>query len=233
MSRPVLRAIASRGGWLVARLVEALSRTWRIDVSGNRHLQAIEAEGDGVVFCFWHGRMLELAVAHARHGVGVLVSSHPDGIMAARIIAPLGYIPIRGSRRRNPVAGFRAMLRHAESGGDLALSPDAHSDIHRVLPGAVALARRSGHVLVPVAAAARPCRRVVSWDRFEIPWPGARVRIRYGEPVRVPAGVSAAACEKISRDLERRLRALHREIEEELAGRPRRVARRPSALTPR
>jgi lysophospholipid acyltransferase (LPLAT)-like uncharacterized protein len=81
------------------------------------------------------------------------------------------------------VAGFRAMMRHAAAGGDLAITPDAHTDIHSVLPGAVALARRTGHALVPVAAAARPCRRVESWDRFEIPWPGARVKIRYGSAV--------------------------------------------------
>ena len=123
MSRPVLRRLASRSGWLVARLVGVLSRTWRVEVSGREHVQGVRAEGRGVLFCFWHGRMLELAVAHARQGVGVLVSSHPDGLMAARIIASLGYVPITGSRRRNPLAGFRAMLRHAQSGGDLALTP--------------------------------------------------------------------------------------------------------------
>ena len=233
MSRPVLRSIASRSGWLVARLLEVLSRTWRVEISGDDHLRALKADGVGVLYCFWHGRMLELATAHARRGVGVLVSSHPDGIMAARIVAPLGYAPITGSRRRNPVAGFRAMLRHAQSGGDLALTPDAHSDVHRFLPGAVALARRTGHALVPVAAAARPRRRIVSWDRFEIPWPGARVRIRYGEPLRVSPDIGPAAIDKISRQLESRLRTLHRELEEELEGRKSTVVSPKSALTPR
>lgn len=216
MSRPILRHIASRGGRLVARGIEALARTWRVDVSGREHLDAVRAEGRGAVFCFWHGRMLELAPAHARSGVGVLVSSHPDGVMAARIISPLGYVPVTGSRRRNPVGGFRAMLRHADEGGDLALTPDAHSDIHRVLPGAALLASRTGHALVPVAAAARPCRRVESWDRFEIPWPGARVLIRYGEPVRVTPGADRVARARVSRELESRLRALHEELEEAL-----------------
>lgn len=233
MSRPVLRRLASRSGWLVARLVGVLSRTWRVEVSGREHVQGVRAEGRGVLFCFWHGRMLELAVAHARQRVGVLVSSHPDGVMAARIIASLGYVPITGSRRRNPLAGFRAMLRHAESGGDLALTPDAHSDIHRVLPGAVALARLTGHALVPVAAAARPCRRVESWDRFEIPLPGSRVLIRYGEPVRVADAADAAVREDATQELESRLRALHLGLEDELAGHPRPAAHPRTATLPR
>ncbi len=232
MSRPVLRFASSRGGWLVARVLGAFSRTWRLEVSGSEHLRSLRNEGAGVLYCFWHGRMLELVVEHAWRGIGVLVSSHPDGIMAARIISQLGYVPITGSRRRSPVAGFRAMLRHADSGGDLALTPDAHSDIHRVLPGAVALARRTGHALLPVAAAAHPCRRIVSWDRFEIPWPGARVLIRYGPPVRVPGNADGTTLKNATVELESRLRVLHHDLEEELAGRRPGAARRPSVLQP-
>lgn len=210
--------MATQGGWLVARLVRVLARTWRMEISGSEYVQSLTSHGTGILYCFWHGRMLELAPAHARKGVGVLVSSHSDGVMAARIVAPLGYVPITGSSRRNPVAGFRAMIRHARAGGDLAMTPDAHSSAHRVLPGATALARRTGHALLPVAAAARPCRRIVSWDRFEIPWPRARVLIRYGEPVHVPSEADGAAALAATAILESRLRALHRELEEELAG---------------
>lgn len=230
MRHPFLRAAASRAGWAVARLVATLARTWRVEVDGSERLAEARRSG-GVLYCFWHGRMLELAAAHAGQGVGVLVSSHPDGVLAARIIEPLGYIPIRGSRRRNPIAGFRAMLRYAAAGGDLALTPDAHSDGHRVLPGAVALARLTGHALLPVAAAAAPRRRVESWDRFEIPWPGARIRIRYGPPVLVPPRGGKAAGEVARRELETSLTRLHAELERELAGRPQ-AAHRPTVPLP-
>jgi hypothetical protein len=110
------------------------------------------------------------------------------------------------------------MLRYARQGGDLAIAPDAHSDIHRVLPGAAALARRTGHALLPVAAGARPRRRVESWDRFEIPWPGARVHVLYGPPVWVAADADPESTRETSRSLERVLRALHVRIEAELDG---------------
>ncbi|HKY59463.1 MAG TPA: DUF374 domain-containing protein [Gemmatimonadota bacterium] len=217
MSRPVLRLAASRGGPLVAGMIEALARTWEMQVEGEEHL-ARARDGGGILYCFWHGRMLELAPLHAHRRIGILVSGHPDGLMAARIVGPLGYVPILGSQRRNPVAGFRAMLRHARQGGDLALAPDAHSDVHRVLPGAAALARRTGHALLPVAAGARPRRRIESWDRFEVPWPGARVHVLYGPPVWVPATADPGTTREASHALERTLRALHVRVEAKLDG---------------
>jgi hypothetical protein len=217
MRRPVLRAIASRGGPLVSLFVRLLSRTWRLEIEGLEHFEAARQAGRGVLYCFWHGRMLELAEAHAGRGVGVLVSGHADGILAERIVRPLGYVPIRGSSRHNPVTGVRAMLRHASAGGDLALTPDAHSD-GRFQPGAVALARHTGHALLPVAAAASRRRRVDSWDRFEIPWPGARVRILYGEPVLVPPDADRAQMEACRGRLETGLRELHERAERELRG---------------
>jgi hypothetical protein len=212
MRRPVLRAIASRGGPLVSLFVRLLSRTWRLEIEGLEHFEEARVAGRGVLYCFWHGRMLELAEAHAGRGVGVLVSGH-----AERIVRPLGYVPIRGSSRHNPVTGVRAMLRHASAGGDLALTPDAHSD-GRFQPGAVALARHTGHALLPVAAAASRRRRVDSWDRFEIPLPGARVRILYGEPVLVPPDADRAQMEACRRRLETGLRELHERAERELRG---------------
>ena len=44
MSRPRLRFLASNSGWLVARFVKALSSTWRVDVTGLEHLQAVRDE---------------------------------------------------------------------------------------------------------------------------------------------------------------------------------------------
>jgi hypothetical protein len=209
--------------------VRLMARTWHVEIEGVEHLEDARERASGVLYCFWHGRMLELAVAHAGRGVGVLVSGHPDGVLAERIVRPLGYVAIRGSSRRNALGGFRAMLRHASAGGDLALTPDAHSD-GRVQPGAVALAKRTGHALLPVAAAASRKRRVDSWDRFEIPLPGARVRILYGEPVLVTPDADRAAMEACRRRLEASLHELHERAERSLSGAPVEPVERPSVL---
>lgn len=207
------RFVGRRAGWTLAGFVRALAWSWDYEIDGVESLAEARVGGRGVLFCFWHGRMLELAPAHADRGIGVLVSSHPDGAAAAGIIDSLGYVPIEGSRLRSPVAGVRAMLRYAEAGGDLALAPDAHTRVNRAHPGAVALARLSGHALVPVAASARPRRLVESWDRFEIPRPRARVRVRYGPPSVVPAAATPAEQEAARRSLEETLRTMHEELE--------------------
>jgi lysophospholipid acyltransferase (LPLAT)-like uncharacterized protein len=142
-------------------------------------------------------RMLELAVAHASAASVFRIGSSdlPNGSSAADTPDPR---PAGGTP-----GGFRAMLRHASAGGDLALTPDAHTD-GRVQPGAIALARRTGHALLPVAAAADRKRRVDSWDRFEIPLPGARVLVLYGEPVIVPPRADRVEMEACRRRLEAR-----------------------------
>lgn len=226
----LFHAAARHGGGGLAALVRLLSATWRWEVAGEEHLAEARVIGRGILYCFWHGRMLELAAAHARRGIGVLVSTHPDGLAAARIVAPLGYLPIRVSRPGNPVPGVRAMLRHAAAGGDLGLAPDAHRDGHRVHAGAIAVARRSGHAIVPVAAGARPARRIASWDRFEVPWPGARVLVRYGPALVVPPDADDAAVEHARRTLESSLLVLHAQVERELEGAPRRLGERARAL---
>lgn len=223
------RWTARQAGGALARSIRALAGTWRVDLAGEEHLEHARTGGRGVLHCFWHGRMLELAALHADRGIGVLVSSHPDGMAAARIVEPLGYVPIVVSRLTSPVAGVRAMLRHADRGLDLALASDARSPVHRAHPGAVALARLTGHPLVPVAAGARPLKRIESWDRFEVPWPGARVVVRYGEAVVVPRAADAGEREAARVALERSLRALHADVEAELEGRPR-TAARPSGV---
>ena len=57
--------------------------------------------------------------------------------------------------------------------------------------GTITLARATGLPLLPVASAARWCRRVSSWDRFEIPLPGSEAAIVFGEPILVGADATA------------------------------------------
>jgi lysophospholipid acyltransferase (LPLAT)-like uncharacterized protein len=49
-------------------------------------------------------------------------------------------------------------------------------------PGAIEAVGRAGGLVLPVAASARPARRLASWDRFMVPMPFASVRVAYGEP---------------------------------------------------
>jgi lysophospholipid acyltransferase (LPLAT)-like uncharacterized protein len=59
----------------------------------------------------------------------------------------------------------------------------------------------------------------VSWDKFVIPWPFARIAIAIGAPVYVPRGLKiddADAVGPLQRQLEAELHALYRQARESL-----------------
>ena len=70
-------------------------------------------------------------------------------------------------------------------------------------PGVVVLAALTGAPVVPVGFAARPARRLASWDRFMVPLPFARAAAVFGKPFAV---AREADRETARADLERALR---------------------------
>jgi len=50
-----------------------------------------------------------------------------------------------------------------------------------------------------------------SWDRFQVPLPFARCRVRIGEVLRVPRDASEAGREVLRRQLEQTLRGITRD----------------------
>ena len=177
--------LAGRAGAGVLRLLGA---TWRIarvapDGPGAR----IAAQGR-CVFAFWHARLLPLAFTHRGRGIGVLISRHHDGELIARVVERLGFTTARGSSTRGGEAGVRDMLRLAERGHPLAITPDGPRGPAEVAKaGVVMIASRSGLPVLPVVSSASRAWRLSSWDGFRIPWPFARVVVAYGEPIHVPA----------------------------------------------
>ncbi|RYE93905.1 MAG: DUF374 domain-containing protein, partial [Oxalobacteraceae bacterium] len=101
-----------------------------------------------------------------------------------------GITPVRGSSQRGSVdKGGRAALCTLQglvrSGTPALLAVDGpRGPRRRVHLGVVALARRSGAVIVPVVAVAQ--RRWIlrrSWDRFQIPKPFSRICLAFAEPL--------------------------------------------------
>ncbi len=171
------------GAWLI----RALGATWRIEWRGQAEIEARLAGGQRYIFAFWHARMLALAFTHRDRGGAVLVSRSRDGELIARTIERLGFVTARGSSTRGGGEGALEMLEWAGEGRLLGLTPDGpRGPAERVKPGLAWLASRSGWPVVPVAAAANRAWVLGSWDRFQIPWPFARVWVAYGEPLRVP-----------------------------------------------
>jgi lysophospholipid acyltransferase (LPLAT)-like uncharacterized protein len=170
-----------------ALMVLALGATWRLVRVRVHEQEARLDRGERCIFAFWHSRLLALTFTHRRRSVAVLVSRHRDGELIARILARLGYRGARGSSTRGGEEGIRDMLRHAEEGRLLAITPDGpRGPAEHVKPGLVYLASRTGYPVLPLAAAASSTWTLSSWDRFRVPKPFARLVVVYGPTIVVP-----------------------------------------------
>lgn len=156
-----------------ALLVRLLARSWRVD------RPPWPVPGPCVV-AFLHGDQLPMVALHRGTGLVGLASRSKDGDRVAAVLVRLGYAVIRGSTSRGGLEALRAAERALREGGRPAIAVDGpRGPEGTVHPGAEALARRAGlPVVFGVVHAAG--WRARSWDRFLVPWPFARVRIRYG-----------------------------------------------------
>lgn len=200
--------------------VNGLHATVRFDVSDNERYRAAAAAGRPVIFVVWHGRLLPLAYLHRRQGIATLISRSADGEYIARIVESLGYLPVRGSSSRGGSAALRQLVRHAHAGHSLVLTPDGPRGPRQELKlGALVAAQLSGLPLVPLAAGTDRAWWIRSWDRFLVPKPFARIRVRYGEPRTVAREADAAELARQRSQLEEELNRLTREVDEDAGGR--------------
>ena len=157
--------------------------TVRIERSGQDNLSEFRKAKMPIIFVFWHGRLLPLVYAHRHQGVTALVSEHDDGEYITRILERCGFETVRGSSTRGGVGGLRGLIRSAQRGHDLALTPDGPQGPNRAMkPGALVVARLTGLPLVPVGVGGTSTWIANSWDCFMVPKPFSTVRIAYGHP---------------------------------------------------
>lgn len=175
-------------------LLRLLARTWRIRVLRGEPVEALRATRVPAAFAFWHGEMLPLLYQHRDRGVAILISSHRDGEVIARIAHGLGYRSVRGSSSRGAGRALLGLVRELEGGGEVAVSPDGpRGPARHFAPGVLIAAQRAGAYILPVAAFADRAWRLRSWDRFLIPKPFARVTIAYAAPTKVAAATARDA----------------------------------------
>ncbi|MEP7384225.1 MAG: lysophospholipid acyltransferase family protein [Gemmatimonadota bacterium] len=178
-------ALATALGGSVLRL---LARTWRVTREGEEQLRALRATGQPIVIVLWHGELLPILWAHRDQGISVLISTHADGEIIAQICESLGCRTVRGSSSRGGVRALLELVRELEQGHEVAITPDGPRGPRREFaPGAVVAAMRAEAPIIAFGASVDRAWRLHSWDRFVIPKPFARVRMRYSVGAHVEA----------------------------------------------
>jgi lysophospholipid acyltransferase (LPLAT)-like uncharacterized protein len=190
-----------------AAALQLLGSTWTLRRTNTAAYDRRLAGGERCIYALWHARMLPLIYAYRGLGVAALVSRSRDGELIAGVIERIGYVAARGSSSRGGQQGFHELVRFAEQGRSLTITPDGPRGPREVVkPGLVWLASLTGLPVLPVASASRRSWVLRSWDGFRVPRPFATVWISYGEPVQVPPGLDEAGVEVWRRRLEDALR---------------------------
>jgi len=191
------------------RLVQLLGSTLRWKTEGLEHFDAIVAGGRQPVMAFWHGRILPATYYFRRRGIVVITSENFDGEWIAGIIERFGYGTARGSTSRGGRRALLQLTHDLAAGKPAGFTLDGPRGPARVAqPGAVWLAKATGHPLLPFHLEASGHWTLRSWDRTQIPKPFSTVAITMGEPFHVDADADDAGLERARLILEERLKTL-------------------------
>lgn len=206
--------------FLAIALVRILDFTWRYRETDRHHFDAARGSGKPVVGAFLHGRIFLLLrfMSRPRNGRWLsMCSKSLDGDAMAKVEESLGFEVIRGSSGRDGLQAIVDMIRRVRKDKELGscLAIDGSRGPRGIVQGGIiSLAQRTGGLIVPVTAAARPAQVMrKAWDRTLLPWPFARVEVIYGEPLEIPPKLNAEQFEHWRAELERRLTALQQRVD--------------------
>ena len=219
LRRPAVQEALTR---VAAAYIRFVWRTGRWTIRNGNTLSDLIARKQPFIVCFWHGRMLMMPnMWPGTAPMNVLISRHRDGIFISRTMEHLGLGTIAGSSSKGGAGALMAMVRVLRKGEYVSITPDGpRGPRMRVAPGAVAAARLSGAVLLPLCFGAR--WRIVSgsWDRMVIPLPFTRGIVEVGAPIEVPADTDADAAERLRLRLESDMIARTRSLDAEIGVEP-------------
>lgn len=136
-----------------------------------------------VAFVLWHNRLFLAPEIYRRWRRGrplyALVSASQDGAWLTAFFALVGMRTVRGSSSRMGREAASALVEVQRAGHDIGVTPDGpRGPCYEVKPGALIVARRTHAPLLLVGGTFTAVWRFKSWDRFILPRPFSRVRMR-------------------------------------------------------
>jgi lysophospholipid acyltransferase (LPLAT)-like uncharacterized protein len=204
----------------VARtLYSSMAATWRYTTENENVLTDLLGSPRPVIGAFLHSRTFQLLpyFSEPKRGRWMLMCSRSrDGDLMASVETGLGYRVARGSSGSGGARALAEMIKAQREDRQLnsCLAVDGSRGPRGIAQlGILTLARKSAGPLLPVAASTANCRVLNSWDRTVIPKLGARIHILVGEPMEIPARMDALVAEKLRLELQRRLIAMHLDLD--------------------
>lgn len=168
--------------WCAALLVRTWGRTLRLEAEAETLAKLTYSEQPAAI-TLWHNRLFLSAEIFRRYRtkrkVYGLVSASKDGAWLAAFYRMIGIEPVRGSSSNFGREAARMLIEQMRAGHDIGITPDGpRGPLYEVEPGVLVVTRRTGAPMVLLGAEFTRAWRLKSWDRFYVPWPFSRVRMR-------------------------------------------------------
>jgi lysophospholipid acyltransferase (LPLAT)-like uncharacterized protein len=146
-------------------------------------IAAYTKNDEPVAIVLWHNRLFLSAEIVRRYRQGrtpyALVSASQDGAWLTAFFALVGLRTVRGSSSRFGREAASELVEVMHAGHDIGITPDGpRGPRYEMKPGAIIVPRRTGAPVLLVGGEFTRAWRLKSWDRFYVPWPFSRVRMR-------------------------------------------------------
>ena len=168
--------------WPLALLMQLWGRSLRFETTPE-DLRAFTKNDEPVAIVLWHNRLFLSAEIVRRFRQGrpayALVSASQDGAWLSAFFSLAGMRTVRGSSSRLGREAASALVEVLRAGLDIGITPDGpRGPCYDFKPGALIVARRTKTPLLLIGAEFESAWQLRSWDRFYLPRPFSRVRMR-------------------------------------------------------
>jgi hypothetical protein len=151
-----------------------------------------------VVFACLHRDILPALLYVRPARPHLLVSRSPDGDYLVCALRRDGFRFVRGASGEDGGSqAFRRLLHVLAAGENVGVAVDGpRGPFGRIRPGVLQLARLAQVAIVPLAVDAPRAWILHTWDRTVVPYPGSRVTVEVGPPLRLSPAADAAELER-------------------------------------
>ena len=214
---------------LIGTYIRLVFSTSRWQFLGREHFDKAEAEGNGVILAFWHGRLLMVPKVRkfTNKRVFMLISANRDGEIIARGVRSFGVEFIRGSsanpkkpgKNKSGASAIAQMAIALKEGQVVGVTPDGpRGPGETVQKGVIRLAQMSGAPIIPATYAVSRGRHLGTWDRFLLAMPFSKGVFAAGPAIKIPSESDPETVESARQTVENALLRITQQADELVRG---------------
>ncbi len=190
-------------------IINTIYATLKIRIISAIDLDKIKDRKMQVVFALWHGRMILPIKYFQKYHFNLMVSSSKDGRLIGSVLEKLGFYIVYGSSSKSPIRALVGAIQRVKEGHNFAITVDGpRGPIHKVKPGTIFLAKKTGVPIVPVHYTCNRSIQFNSWDKYMLPLPFSRSLMLIGEPCYLSDNMNDEIVEQERMSIENKLNDL-------------------------